>query len=172
MLNDLVELATTVVHPDHEPDIAGSSSKMPRRRQGSKSQSISSAADVNGMLPPPTPASKSGTPARKPRSPSMTNPPGSPRPNVSVAYGAAPQSRLKNIGGYLGSVVLSIVAEGILNSVASQFFSTGELAAISDSAPTTLLVVGVVSWKLFMLTLFWFGGFDGTCRYGCVRKTS
>lgn len=164
MLNDLIELATTVVHPEHEPDIApnlgSSKTTMARKRGASKSQSISSAADINGMLPPPTPASKSGTPARKPRSRSTTSPPGSPKPVVNAARPAAAPTA-EGLGRYAAVVLLSFVFEAVLMSGVSQFFSTGELAAVSKKDPSELDIAGLASWKLALLSVYWYSGFDG-----------
>lgn len=174
MLDDLVELATTVVHPNHTPDIAphisGASSsranaKMPPRRRQSKSQSISSAVDVNGMLPPATPVSGTVKTTRKPRSKSTTSQPGSPRPLIS---GTTRKAATRDLAKYAGAVTLSIVVQAGLQTVASTFLGTGELAAISKQPESWLEIGSLLGWRVLLLSLYWFGGFDGELIHNII----
>ncbi|RMZ88283.1 hypothetical protein DV736_g4489, partial [Chaetothyriales sp. CBS 134916] len=159
MLGDFVELATTVVHPDHEPDIGpgGSSGRevgrMPRRRQGSKSQG----ADVSSMPPPASAASKKSVPAL-------------PQPDRAVkvkadADATAPlpellSQRLQSIGPFVGAVALSLALELVLNIVALQTPAKTELAEISQTEPTGSQITWLLAEKLALLAVFWFGDFD------------
>jgi hypothetical protein len=173
MFGDLVELATTVVNPDHSPDIkphisGASTAKMAGSRR-SKSQSVSSTADANGNMPPPiTPASALTKPARKPRSRSTTSPPGSPRPVVVVPSKSAQTTSARGIGNYVATLVMSITVEGVLQSLSSQSLGTGELAAISRVPESWFEIVALLVYKIALLSFYWFSGFDGTFPPRCL----
>lgn len=177
MLDDLLELTTTLVHPEHEPSIAGTSSSanasgntMPPRNRHSKTASVSSTTggsttvDANGGIVPAT-GPKSGSPAtaRKPRSRSTTSPPGS--PIVAVARRAEP---VKTVGSKNGiqpvkftlAVLSSIVLEAGLQTAAS-LVGTGDLAAVSKQPDTWVEISSLLGWKVAKLGLFWFSDFDG-----------
>jgi hypothetical protein len=58
-------------------------------------------------------------------------------------------------------MVISFVAESALQSLASTFFGTGELAAVNKQSTPTLEIAGLLAWKTVLITFYWFGGFDG-----------
>jgi len=162
MFGDLIELTATFVHSDHTPDIApiGGPSTMPPRRRHSKSASISSVADVNGTLPPSSPASKPATPARKPRARPTTAVPESPA--VPVARRHERVQKIPKPIQFIVVVLASIGLEAALQSAAA-LIGTGELAAVSKFADSWEEAIGLLGWKVVQLSVYWFGNFDGMC---------
>jgi hypothetical protein len=189
MLDDLVELATTVVHRDHSPELAthpafsraghtSSTDMPPRRRGGSKSASISSAGDMAppAIVPSASSGSKSPSPVatrghRRNRS-SASNPgdvPLTPSSPSSRALANALNTRSYNpdasITSFLGVVVLSFGLSWILRTGALTYTTYGraEIAAVSDPdhAEDPRYVAGLFLWRIFVLGLYWFRGYDG-----------
>ncbi|RMD42416.1 hypothetical protein DV735_g2748, partial [Chaetothyriales sp. CBS 134920] len=138
MLGDLVELATSAVDPDHEPDLSGGQvapqpQMAPRRRAASKSEPALSSA---------------------PSSPAQLSPAGdSPSPSW--------RQWLENIGWFVVAVALTLGLELALNTaVALQTAAKTELAAVSQPDPTDSQIAWLVAEKLALLAVFWFGQFD------------
>ncbi|OCT53834.1 hypothetical protein CLCR_10227 [Cladophialophora carrionii] len=173
MLGDLVELATTLVHPSHEPSISNiTGPTMAPRSRHNKSSSIASstgAADaVNGILagtPGSKPSSPAGTTTRRRRqSRSTTSPPGSPVVVVTkpVARGAQPvviEEREFEPLKFVASVVLSAVLEAALQTAAATV-GVGDLAAVSRRPGTWAEVLGLLGWKVVKLGIYWVSNFD------------
>lgn len=187
MLDDLVELATTAIHREHSPDIShpissrptssSSSTMPPRRRRGSNSQSVSSAsADVNGMPPPAVPLSKSPSPVatRHRRSRSGASPPASPRQLASALITRPKQEAEKaSPVTFVAVALISLVLSSGLRTAASTYTTLGraEIAAISDPkhSQDEYYIGGLLLWRIFVLAVYWFAGYDGTssCHILC-----
>ncbi|KIW35086.1 uncharacterized protein PV07_01806 [Cladophialophora immunda] len=184
MLGDLLELTTTLVHPEHEPALsslagrsAPSAAMAPPRSRHAKSSSVastSSAADAaNGIAT--TPSSKSDpastmTAGRKRRpSRSTLSPTGSP---VVVIPKASPRMELQSSAKtnlaqtkeleplkFAATVVLSTVLESGLQSAASMI-GVGDLAGVSRRPDTWAEILGLLGWKIAKLGVYWVGDFD------------
>ncbi|RMZ76773.1 hypothetical protein DV737_g4649, partial [Chaetothyriales sp. CBS 132003] len=134
MLGDLLELATTVVHPGHQPDIAPAGGRSAR--------------------PSGSPVATRRARSRKSTTTGATATAPSPPPPESL-----PQ-RLQSLGRFVGAVALSLALELLLNTVALQTSAKTELADISQTEPTGSQIVWLLAEKLALLAVFWFGHFD------------
>jgi hypothetical protein len=177
MFDDLLELATNTVHPEHTPHIshpitsnnASGSSTMPRRARQLSASVSSAVAEVNGRPPALVPASKSPSPvaARHKRTRSTASQPGSPRalaqalttrPHQDVVE-AAP---LKFVVAVLSNLVLSGVVRYALATYTS--LGSGQLGAFSKNPEENPYTLAVIGWRIVTLAVYWFGGFDGTLK--------
>lgn len=134
---------------------------MPRSRR-EKSASVSSAAApaLNGSMPPPSPPSSSmrSSPVatrRKAPSASKAAIPGQISPPKSAHAPGKP-----SVARFLVAAVVSLIAEGVGQEAAS-IYNTGELARISKRDVDWFEIGGLVTWKMTLLAICWFGGFDG-----------
>lgn len=178
MFDDLVELATTAVHPSHNPHIsypisnASGSSNMPPRQRREKSQS----ADANGMPPPAAPASKSPSPVatRHKRTRSTNNQPGSPR-QLAQALTTRPHQTAEEIapGKFLIAVVINLALSTLLRRAAVAYTPVGRgaLSTISKNNPTESEAFGLLAWRIAVLAVYWFGGYDGMFAHSVYRLT-
>jgi hypothetical protein len=189
MLNDLLELTTTLVHPPHEPNIShiagpnntSSSAMAPRARHAKTNSVVSNAADVvNGILPgSSSPSSKpagkdTGTAPRRRRRSHSTSTPGSPVVVVPVPSSRSdPSTTSRAVGtrrsgfslySWGATVLLSFFLEGVLQT-ATSFVGVGDLAAISEREDSWLGILGLLSFKFARLALYWAAGFDGTINH-------
>ena len=188
MLDDLVELAATAIHRDHTPDLTHPISNRsrnrtsndndtmpPRRRRASKSQSISSAT-AGDMPPPAVPFSPSKSPSPVAtrgghRRTASNNGPGSPARQLANALTTRPghveHKQEASITGFVGVVVMSLVLSSGLRTLASTYTTLGraEIAAISDPAHSQneWYVGGLLLWRVVVLGVYWFSGYDGKC---------
>jgi hypothetical protein len=171
MLDDLVELATGVIHEGHSPELGSPAVMPPRRRRGSKSQSVSSSVDdTNGMPPPAQPLSKSPSPAvaRHRRTPSAATP-DSPkgRPRLADALVTRPKIEQvdKSVVKFVATTALSLVFSGSLRYLAAGYttFGRAELGNISRRGDPEdfLFIGGLLLWRVLSIAVYWFGGYDG-----------
>lgn len=138
------------------------------RSRREKSSSVSSAAApvVNGSMPPPSPPSssmRSSPVATRRKAPSVSKAavPGQISPPKSAH---APEKPF--VSRFVLAAVVSLVAEGIGQEAAS-IYNTGELARISKRDVNWFEIGGLVTWKLTLLAICWFGGFDGKNLFMC-----
>lgn len=176
MLDDLLELTTTLIHPDHEPNISDlatskSTDTMGPRSRHTKSGSIASTDAegtisgtefINGgMLPPATPSPATTLTRTKNRSArSTTSPLSAPVVVVPATHVEHPHHDIE-ILKLVGAVILSTVLEASLQTAAS-VVAAGDVAAVSKSANTWVEISGLLAWKIVKLSLYWLAGFDGT----------
>ena len=175
MFDDLVELATTAVHADHSPHIshpitnnASSANMPPRRRRDENSQSASSAtADVNGMLPPASPASKSAALAttRHKRTRSSGSQAASPR-QLAQALTTRPHQEATEAAPmkFIAAAITYLVLSYGLRELSKQYMSSGSgvLGAFSKVPTSEFHALSLLGWRIFVLAIYWFGGYDGT----------
>lgn len=133
---------------------------MPPRSRREKSASVSSAAAaVNGSMPPPSPpmSPPRASPVTRRKAPSVSKP-------ASTASIPAPTSahapRKTSIPKFALALVISLIAELGANEVAS-WTNTGELAQYSKRDVNWPEIIGLISWKVALLAICWFGGYDG-----------
>lgn len=177
MFDDLIELATNAIHPDHDPQIShpitstdASSSTAMARRARQKSQSVSSAsADANGMPPPPVPASKSPSPvaARHKRTKSTNSQTASPR-QLAQALTTRPHQQATEAGlsRYAFAVFSSFLCSAALRYVTANFtpLGSGALSAFSKNPDQSPYTTALPFWRILVLAVFWFGGYDGASQ--------
>jgi hypothetical protein len=181
MLDELIELSTTLVNPHHQPNISSlnpssSHTMPPRRRAHSKSQSISS--DVNSNKLPSSPLSKFQTPSRRTPRQSTTSPPASPtfsfapEPKSVPAPVSQRKSQIPKPLQFPLVVVLSLALSSLLFSLIAEF-TTGDLASISKHSESWAEIAGLLGWKVIELGVYWFGGYDGINKpFSPVLNTS
>lgn len=130
------------------------------RREKSASVSSAAAPAVNGSMPPPSPPSsstRSSPVATRRKAPSVSK---------ATVPGQIPQPKSAHapekpsIIGFLAAVVVSLVAEAVGQQAAS-VYNTGELARISKHNVNVYEIGGLLAWKVILLGICWFGGFDG-----------
>lgn len=135
---------------------------MPRR---AKSQSISSQtarlAEVMALqddtMPPPSSALRARTSMTRSKTPIVDEIiPADSTPTLKTAVG--PQN--PSLAGYIGVVVISLLAEAATNFAAS-FVTPGDLAAISKHVDNPYETAALIAWKSTLLAIMWFAGFDG-----------
>ena len=163
----------------HSHDIA-----MAPRSRHSKSASVASASSTggstavastsNGEMLPPTNASSPSSPTtatRKPRTSSRSsNVNASPTPVVvipskkSTANESAPTTQPYDVTAeaakFAVTVVLSTLLEAALQTVAGSV-GIGDLAAVSKRPESWLEISALLGWKVVLLGVYWFCGFDG-----------
>ncbi|KAJ9609159.1 hypothetical protein H2200_006931 [Cladophialophora chaetospira] len=173
MLDDLLELTTTLVHPPHEPNISSiTGAAMPPRSRHTKASSIasnSSAADVLNGIVAGSPGSKASSPAatatrRRRQSRGAASPPGSPvvlvpKPVARNEPLAIVEEKVAEPLKFATTVVLSFVLEAGLQTLASTV-GVGDLAAISRRHDTWNEILGLLGWKIAKLGIYWVSDFD------------
>ncbi len=174
MLNDLLELTTTLVHSSHEPRISSiTGPAMPPRSRHAKSSSVgssSSTADVNGILADspgfkaPAPAGTATRRRRQSRGAAAT--PGSPvvlvpKPLVRNEPSIIAETRKFEPLKFATTVLLSFFLEAGLHTIASNV-GVGDLAAVSRRHDSWTEVLPFLGWKIFKLGIYWGSDFDGT----------
>jgi hypothetical protein len=64
------------------------------------------------------------------------------------------------VGKFILVVILSALLEAGLQTAGS-FVTAGDLAAISKRTNSWVEISALVGWKVVLLGVYWFGGFDG-----------